>query len=97
MDEAAVDRPDTAAVAPRRRWPIAIAIGTAAATIAVAAAAIVLNGRSEVPLPVMRATFALPDDQVFTNTGRQVVAISPDGSIRVRSQRTTLYPSAGGT
>jgi serine/threonine-protein kinase len=91
MDEAAVDRPDTAAVAPRRRWPIAIAIGIAAATIAVAAAAIVLNGRSEVPLPVMRATFALPDDQVFTNTGRQVVAISPDGSQFAYVANARLY------
>jgi len=80
MDEAAVDRPDTAADVPRRRWAIAIAIGVAAATLAVAGAAIVLNNGSEVPLPVMRATFVLPEGQVFTNPGRRVVAISPDGS-----------------
>src|SRR5262245_11698421 len=80
MDEAAVDRPDTVAVVPRPRWAIAIAIGVAAATLAVAAAAILLNRGSEVPLPVMRATFVLPEGQVFTNPGRRVVAISPDGS-----------------
>src|SRR5262245_36474103 len=96
MDEAAVDRPDTAAVAPRRRWPIAIAIGVAAATIAVAGAAIVLNRRSEVPLPVMRASFALPDGQLFTNSGRRVVAISPDGSqfAYVANSRLYLRPLA---
>jgi serine/threonine-protein kinase len=96
IDEAAVDRADTAAVAPRRRWPIAIAIGVAAATIAVAGAAIVLNRRSEVPLPVMRATFALPDGQVFTNSGRRVVAISPDGSqfAYVANSRLYLRPLA---
>ena len=77
---AAADSPDTAAVAPHRRWPIAIAIGVAAATLVVAFAAIVLNRRSAVPLPVMKATFALPDGQVFSNAGRRVVAMSPDGS-----------------
>jgi Tol biopolymer transport system component len=80
MDEAAVDRPDTAAVVPRRRWAIAIASGIAAATLAVAGSAIVLNRKSGVPLPVMRATFVLPEGQIFTNSGRRVVAISPDGS-----------------
>ena len=97
MDEAAVDRPDTAAVAPRRRWPIAIAIGIAAATIAVAGAAIVLNRRSEVPLSVVRASFPLPDGQVFTNSGRRVVAISPDGSqfAYVANSRLYLRPLAG--
>jgi serine/threonine-protein kinase len=96
MDDAAADRPDTAAVAPRRRWPIAIAIGVAAATIAVAGAMIVLNRRSEVPLRVMRATFALPEGQVFTNSGRRVVAISPDGSqfAYVANGRLYLRPLA---
>ena len=97
MDEAAVDRPDTAAVAPRRRWRIAIATGIAAATIAGAGAAIVLNRRSEVPLAVMRASFALPDGQVFTNSGRRVVAISPDGTqfAYVANSRLYLRPLAG--
>ena len=96
MDEAAVDCPDAAAVAPRRRWPMAIAIGIAAATIAVAGAAIVLNRRSEVPLAVIRASFALPDGQVFTNSGRRVVAISPDGSqfAYVANSRLYLRPLA---
>jgi serine/threonine-protein kinase len=91
MDDAAGDRPDNAAVAPRRRWPIAIAIGVAAAMIAVAAAAIVLNRRSAVALAVMKATFPLPDGQVFTNAGRRVVAISPDGSQFAYVANSRLY------
>ena len=96
MDDAAGDRPDNAAVAPRRRWPIAIAIGVSAATIAVVAAAIVLNRRSAVPPAVMRASFALPDGQVFTNPGRRVVAISPDGTqfAYVANSRLYLRPLA---
>src|SRR5262249_59372066 len=80
-----------AAVAPRRRWPIAIAMGVAAATIAAAGAAIVLNRRSEVPLPVMPATYTLPDGQLFTNTGRRGVAISPDGSQFAYAADSRLY------
>src|SRR5262249_40758189 len=79
-----------------RRRPIAIAMGVAAATIAVAGAVIVLNRRSDVPLRVMRATFALPEGQVFTNAGRRVVAISPDGSqfAYVANGRLYLRPLA---
>ena len=43
------------------------------------------------PVPVTRFTVALAEDQNFTNTGRQAVAISPDGSQIVYVANSTLY------
>ena len=43
------------------------------------------------PLKVMRATYVLPDGQRFTNPGRQIVAISPDGTQIVYVANLRLY------
>src|SRR5262245_21995751 len=96
IDEAATEPVETAVVSLRRRWPIVSAIGVAAVAIALAGAAILLNRRSGAPT-VVRATFELPDGQVFTNPGRRVVAISPDGSqfAYVANARLYLRPLAG--
>ena len=46
------------------------------------------------PLPVVRFTLTLPEGQQFTNVGRQVIAISPDGKqiVFVANQRLYLRP-----
>ena len=45
-------------------------------------------------LPVTRFIFQLPADQQFTNTGRKIVAISPDGTKLVYVANSRLYLKA---
>src|SRR5262245_27145209 len=77
---AAVAAP-TATVQPRGRRALR---WTSAATVLAAAAALAGYAawrlKPNVPRAVTRFTVALPDGQVFTNPGRQFVALSPDGS-----------------
>jgi eukaryotic-like serine/threonine-protein kinase len=83
IDEAA-DEPAPAplsAVAPSPPWRRALPI------VGVAVVASALTGLSmwwglprSSPAPVVRLTLLLPEGQQFTNTGRRVVAMSPDGT-----------------
>jgi serine/threonine protein kinase len=72
----------------RRGVPIAI---TAVVAGALGGAA-VWTFRSSAPPTVVRFAFALPEGQNFTNRGRQLVAISPDGTkiVYVANQRLHL-------
>ena len=70
----------TSALGPRSWWRFAVA----AAALAIAAGTLggVIVWRAK-PLPQQRVTrfaFSLPEGQQFTNYGRRVVAISPDGT-----------------
>jgi Tol biopolymer transport system component len=69
--------------------------------IPIVATAIIASGltglwaaRRSTPLPVARFTLTLPEGQQFTNTGRQLVAISPDGTqiVYVANRRLYLRP-----
>jgi len=62
----------------RRAW---YAAGVAAAALAASAATAVVTWRpAAAPPTVARFTLPLPEGQTFTSTGRQFVAISPDGT-----------------
>jgi eukaryotic-like serine/threonine-protein kinase len=71
--------------------------------IPIVATAIVASGvtgfgiwtvRRSTPPPVARFTLTLPEGQHFTNAGRQLIAISPDGTqiVYVANQRLYLRP-----
>ncbi len=51
----------------------------------------VWTARRSTPLPVVRFTLTLPEGQQFTNTGRQTIAISPDGTQIVYVANRRLY------
>src|SRR5262245_55824667 len=91
MDEVAVDRAEAVAVAPQRRWPIVSAIVVAVVAAVLTAVVMLLNRTSEAPAAVLRATFMLPQGQVFSNPGRRVVAISPDGAQMAYVANSQLY------
>jgi serine/threonine-protein kinase len=71
----------------RRAIPIA---ATAVVAGGVAGLAVWAATRSSPP-PVARFTLTLPEGQQFTNAGRQVVAISPDGTQIVYVANQRLY------
>src|SRR5262245_11884166 len=52
---------------------------------------LVLLGFSSHALQLKESLVALPADQQFTNTGRQVIASSPDGKYFVYVANTRLY------
>ena len=86
---------ELSAVPPRPRWRRAMpaVVSTIAATILTGV--LVWQIR---PLPtrspVTRFTFQLPADQQFTNAGRKIVAISPDGTKLVYVANSRLYVKA---
>ena len=57
----------------------------------------VWTAKRSTPLPVARFTLTLPEGQQFTNVGRQVIAISPDGTqiVYVANQRLYLRADFG--
>ncbi len=64
----------------------------AAVVLALVAALVTWNLKPDAATPpVVRYSFVLPDDQVFTNSGRPVVAWSPDGSRFVYVANRQLY------
>ena len=63
----------------------------AAVIVGIVAGVAVWNLKPEVPGPVSRFYHVLPEGQVFTNTGRALVAVSPDGSKMVYVANRQLY------
>jgi len=80
------------APAPRSRWQwvVPAAIATAVTAVVVGAAAWALRSRPEAPRLVQFA-FTLPEGQIFTGTGRQILAVSPDGTKLVYVANQRLY------
>jgi eukaryotic-like serine/threonine-protein kinase len=90
--EAVLNEPvnSTQPLAKRRPHPLAVFV--AALTLAIIAAVFAWNLKPKTPSsPVVRFSFALPDDQAFTNTGRQVVTWAPDGNRFVYVANNRLY------
>jgi eukaryotic-like serine/threonine-protein kinase len=84
IDEAADEPAPTVpvpAASPSSRWRRALPI-VGAAVVASALTGLALWWRlpRSAPSPVVRLTLLLPEGQQFTNTGRRVVAMSPDGT-----------------
>ena len=87
-------KPGTAHAVSRSIWRQSIPI-MLAAIVASAVTAAVLVPRNPATAPsVARFTITLPEDQLFTNGGRQLIAISPDGTriVYVANQRLFLRP-----
>ena len=76
---------------PRALWKRALSVSAAATAGAIVAGVAVWYLKPAAPLPVARFSFALPVGQEFTNTGRQVIAISRDGSQLVYVANRQLY------
>jgi len=79
------------AAVPRPLWQRVMPIGITAVVFAVIGGLVVWNVRPVTPQPIMRSVFTLPDGQTFTNAGRQVVAISPDGAQIAYVANAQLY------
>jgi serine/threonine-protein kinase len=79
------------AAPPRPKWQRVMPIGITAVVFAVIGGLIVWNVRPVAPQPIMRSVFTLPDGQAFTNIGRQLVAMSPDGSRIAYVANSRLY------
>jgi serine/threonine-protein kinase len=76
----------------RSRWALAIAAATAAfVTAALASVAWWTYRPQAAPGIVTRFSIALPEGQAFTNPGRQLLALSPDGTQIVYSANRRLY------
>jgi serine/threonine-protein kinase len=79
----------------RTRWRLAAALTGAALLGAAVVGAVWRSTRSPAPAaPVTRFSFRLPEGQHFTNAGRSVVAISPDGSRIAYIANQSLYVKA---
>ena len=73
------------------RWRV-VAIALAAASVLAAVGAVMAWPSRPTDAPrVMRSAFTLPADQRFTNTGRRIVAISPDGQRMAYVANSRLY------
>jgi serine/threonine-protein kinase len=72
-------------------WRRAIPVVLALIAGGVIAGAAIWNARPAGTLPVTRFSVALPEGQTFTNQGRQVVAVSPDGAQMVYVANQRLY------
>jgi eukaryotic-like serine/threonine-protein kinase len=83
---------DATASMPRSRWSWAkpAGIATVVTALVVGAAAWALRPKPEVPRLVQFA-YTLPEGQNFSNTGRQLLAISPDGTKLVYVANLRLY------
>jgi Tol biopolymer transport system component/predicted Ser/Thr protein kinase len=80
----------TSAPAPLWRRAAPVALGLALAAVA-AVAAWTLKPSPPPSTVVTRFPFVLPEGQQFTNSGRQVVAMAPDGSQFVYVANSRLY------
>jgi serine/threonine-protein kinase len=79
---------------PRPLWKRAAPIAAAVLIGAVAAGSVVRRFTPMVAPSVARFTLTLPEGQYFTNTGRPVVAISPDGTRIAYVANAQLYARA---
>src|SRR5438093_1927085 len=79
---------------PRPLWRRAIPIVATAIIASGLTGFGVWTARRSTPLPVARFTLTLPEGQQFTNLGRQLIAISPDGTqiVYVANRRLYLRP-----
>src|SRR5262245_12836809 len=78
-------------LARRRLWQRALPL-VAAVILAVAlTAAVVWNMRPSPSAGLIRFSFVLPQDQRFTNAGRHLIAMSPDGASIVYVANQQLY------
>ncbi len=83
------------AAPPRPLWPRALPLAASAVVAAAIAGGAVWTLRPPAPAPVVtRFAIALGEGQQFTNTGRQVLAISPDGTQIVYVANARLYSRA---
>jgi serine/threonine-protein kinase len=91
------DEPRAAATARRPLWRrvLPVAAGVLAGAVAAGYAAWTL--KPEPARTVTRFSIQLPEGQQFTNTGRQLVALSPDGTnlVYVANQRLYLRSMSG--
>jgi serine/threonine protein kinase len=82
---------DVSRTAPRPLWKRAIPVLVAAILSAAIGGVIALNFKPSAPPSVSRFTVVLDEGQIFTNSGRPVVAISPDGTQMVYVANRRLY------
>ena len=81
-----------AAAPPRPVWRRAVPVALAAVLASALTFAAAWSLRPlPPPLAVTRSVFPLPEGQTFTNTGRNTVAISPDGARMVYVANSRLY------
>ncbi|MDO8793984.1 MAG: protein kinase [Vicinamibacterales bacterium] len=78
-------------VVERPLWKRAIPVVTAVILTAAITGITVWSFRPQASAPIIRFPFTLASDQQFTNTGRQVLAIAPDGSQFVYVANTRLF------
>ena len=90
--ELLIDEPRAPATAARSLWKRSLAVGAPLVVGGVLAGSGVWMLKPQPSRTVARFTISLPEDQRFTNTGRQVVALSPDGSnvVYIANQRMYL-------
>jgi serine/threonine-protein kinase len=81
-------------VAPRPLWRRALPVALTAVVTAGLAGSLAWRLKPTPPAPVTRSTFTLPEGQVFTNPGRTMVAISPDGARMAYVADQRLYVRA---
>ena len=79
------------AFARRTLWQRALPLLTAVVLAVALTAAVVWWNMRRPPSPVMRFAFVLPQDQRFTNPGRHVIVMSPDGTSIVYVANKQLY------
>src|SRR5262249_14923206 len=88
----AVEKP--VQIVKQNSWKQAVLVVAALLIGGVITGAAIWKLRTAAVSPVTRFAVVLPQDQTFTNTGRVVVAISPDGSQMVYVANTRLYHRA---
>ena len=84
------DSPSTAIAAPSL-WKLAAALCAAALVAGIAAGYAAWTLKPESPHSVTRFAVPLPEGRQFTNTGRQLIALSPDGSRMIYVADNQLY------
>jgi Tol biopolymer transport system component len=91
------DEPRMAVTAPRPLWRRALPAVAGVLLGGLAAAYAAWTLKPDPPRPVTRFTVSLPETSQFTNTGRLLVALSPDGAnlVYVADQRLFLRPLSG--
>ena len=72
-------------------WRRVTPFAATAVVIALVSTATVWNLRTSLPVAIARFSFALPEGQRFTDRGRHVITVSPDGSQIVFVANNGLY------